>query len=270
MADAAFRSAPSRRRALVTGASRGLGEALALEAPEDVDLVLSARDAAALDGVADRARAQGRDVETIVADLADAESRAALIARVEDRIDLLVNNAGVGAWGRFLSRAPEEHATAAEVDVVAPTELSRRLLPGMITRAGMLGRRAGLINVASSLAFAPAPTFAVYAASKAYLLSLTEALAAELASEPVDVLALCPGPVRTEFGRRAGFGREIPGAMTPAAVARAGWGALGRQRSAVVGLLDTPVFTPAALARSAAAEVAARGARLVELMTRRS
>ena len=266
MTDAAT---PARRRALITGASRGIGAALARAAPPDMDLVLVGRDAGALDATAAAARGDGDVVDVHVLDIAAPAGRAALIEAVSDRLDVLVNNAGVGAWGPFLSRDPAEHAAAVEVNMAAPTALTRALLPGMIERARMMGRRAGVMNMASSLAFAPAPTFAVYAASKAYLLSLTEALAAELSGEPADLLAVCPGAVATEFGERAGFGRSIPGAMDPDRVARRSWDALGRRRTLVLGPVDAPLFTPAALARTAVAEAAARGAQVVSLFSRR-
>ena len=260
---------PARRRALITGASRGIGDALARAAPPDMDLLLVARDADALEAVAEAERARGRRVDVHAVDIAAPEGRASLIDDADGRIDVLVNNAGVGAWGGFLDVDAAAHETAVAVNVAAPTALARALLPGMIERARMMGGRAGLVNMASSLAFTPVPGFAVYAAGKAYLLSLTEALAAEFASDPIDVMAVCPGAVSTEFGARAGFGGAIPGAMAPESVARETWRALGRRRTLVLGPVDAALFTPAALARSVAAEVAARGGRLAELLNRR-
>jgi short-subunit dehydrogenase len=99
---------------------------------------------------------------------------------------------------------------------MAPVVLSRRLLPGMIRRAEAGRRRAGLVIVSSNAAFVPVPRLAAYAASKAFDLSLAEALSAELAAEPVDVLALCPTATRTKFAARSGFGGgNLPGPKTP-------------------------------------------------------
>lgn len=259
----------ARRRALITGASGGLGAALARNAPPTFDLLLTGRDAGALTVLKVAAEAQGRQVEIVAADLDAPEGRRALIAAAEGRIDVLVNNAGLGAYGSFLSRDPTEHRAAVVVNALAPVELSRALLPGMIERARALGGRAGLMNVASSAAFAPAPSMAVYAATKAFLLSFTEALAAELSGDPVDVLALCPGATESNFGLRSGFGRSFPGAMSPDYVAKQAWSALGKRRTLVLGALDAPALAPVALARSAAAQAIWRGSRLAGALFRR-
>ena len=262
-------SRPARRRALITGASRGIGAALARTAPSDMDLLLVGRDADALEAVAEAERSAGRSVDIHAVDIANPQGRASLIEDAADRIDVLVNNAGLGAWGDFLKVEPTAHEAAVAVNMAAPTALMRGLLPGMIARSRMMGRRGGLINMASSVAFAPVPSFAVYAASKAYLLSLTEALTAELRREPIDVMTVCPGAVATEFGERAGFGGSIPGAMTPEHVAARSWAALGHRRTLVLGPVDKALFTPAALARATAAEVAARGAKLAGMFNGR-
>jgi short-subunit dehydrogenase len=135
-----------------------------------------------------------------------------------------------------LENNAEVERTAAEVNVVATADLTRRLLPGMISRAREAEGRAGLINVSSTLAFQPLPFLATYAASKMFIWMYTQALAAELRSEPIDVLTLCPGPTRTAFGRRAGFSLgSFPGAFSPETVARQGLDALGRRSVHVVG-----------------------------------
>ena len=110
---------------------------------------------------------------------------------------------------------------------MATTLLVRRLLPGLLTRAIARDSRAGLVVVASGAAFLPVPNLAVYAASKAFDLSLTEALAAELIAEPIDVLALCPTATRSRFAERSGYRGSIPGAQDPEYVARAALAALG-------------------------------------------
>lgn len=262
---AADAASPGRRRtALVTGASRGLGAALARTAPEDLDLVLTARSAESLAETAAQAARPGREVRIIEADLASAASRADLIAETDGRIDILVNNAAVGSYGAFLDADPYEIARTVEVNAAAPVELTRRLLPGMLRRADLGDDRAGLINLSSGFAFVPVPSLAVYGATKAMILSLTEALAAELSDRPIDVLAVCPGPVRTGFGERAGWGGSMPGAMSPDFVARQTWRALGRQRTLVLGPLDTPLFGPAAFARGLAAQAAWRAVSVME------
>jgi short-subunit dehydrogenase len=136
------------------------------------------------------------------------------------------------------------------VDVLAPAALAHALLPGMIERAETGGPRAGLINLASTLAFTPVPHAAIYGASKAFVLSLTEALAAELDGQPIDVLAVCPGPVRTEFFRRAGLpGRGVPGAYPPKRVARRALADLGRHTVSFTDLPSALLLRPVAETR---------------------
>jgi short-subunit dehydrogenase len=120
----------------------------------------------------------------------------------------------------------------------------------MIERAETGGPRAGLINLASTLAFTPVPHAAIYGASKAFVLSLTEALAAELDGQPIDVLAVCPGPVRTEFFRRAGLpGRGVPGAYPPKRVARRALADLGRHTVSFTDLPSALLLRPVAETR---------------------
>lgn len=258
-----------RRRALITGASRGIGAALAAAAPADMDLILVGRDAEALDAVKTRLTAQSRAVETVAADLSTPEGRDRVVEAAEGRIDALVNNAGLGSYGTFLEGELGRHETTVLVNALAPTVLAHRLLPGMLARAHAGRRRAALINTCSSVAFTPTPSLAVYAATKAYALSLTEAISAELGHEPLDILALCPGPVRSRFGERAGFGRSFPGAMAPETVASRAWSSLGRMRTLVIGPVDTPAFSGVAFARAVAAEGLWRGSKLLDRFVRR-
>lgn len=234
-----FRRTPRQppRRAVVTGASSGIGAAFA-RALDRSDLLLTGRDAAALEALAMELRRDGRTVEVVTADLTSASERGELIAAA-DRFapDLLVNNAGLGSWGRFLEDSAQRAEATVLVDALAPVVLAHALLPGMLARAEAEGRRCGLINVASTLAFTPVPYGAIYGAAKAFVLSFTEALAAELADRPIDVLAVCPGPVRTDFFRRAGFPGGAPwGAIEPERVARWALADLGRL---TVGFTDT-------------------------------
>jgi short-subunit dehydrogenase len=192
--------------ALVTGASSGIGEAFARVLPGRTSLLLTGRNLDALRALAAAVSAPGREVDAVAADLStdagldDVAARAAAFG-----IDLLILNAGTGRYGDFLQVPEVALREMVAVNLLAPAVLAHRLLPGMLTRARDTGGRAGLIVVSSATAFAPVPRLAVYAASKAFDLSLAEALAAELAGEPVDVLALCPSATRTRFAERSGW-----------------------------------------------------------------
>lgn len=250
--------------ALVTGATGGIGEAFAREMPPETNLVITGRDPDKLHKLKE---ALGPErTETVVADLATPEGVEAVAnAANAAGVDLLVNNAGLGEYGGFLDESFSAHRTTIRVNVEAVLELTHRLVPGMLERADLGGRRAGLINVASSLAFFPVPTFATYAASKAFILSFTESLSAELTDQPIDVLCACPGAVKTEFGERAGYRQgSIPGAMPPEKVARASLAALGRQRTVVIGPMSMAAFGPVALARSAFGEAFMRASQVME------
>ena len=236
-----FRRSPQRHHqaAMVTGASSGIGAALARCLPASTGLLLVARNEPALEELASELDTSKRAVDVVVADLATEDGRRTATEAAEAReIDLLINNAGTGKLGRFLDIDEADEQATVEVNVLAVTQLSRVLLPGMIHRARARGERAGLINIASTAAFVPVPHLAVYAASKAFVLSFTEALAVELGGEPVDVLAVCPGPTRTRFGERAGFAPgSLPGARSPDAVAREALASLGRR---TVSFTDPP------------------------------
>lgn len=218
------------QRALITGATSGIGAAFADQLAPTTDLLLPGRDEDRLSATAARLTRPGRTVQTMHMDLADPAAVDALCARAETfGIDLLINNAGLGPVGPFLDNDAELERATVMVNVVAVVTLTRRLLPGMLQRARNSGRRAGLIIVASTAAFAPIPFFATYTASKAFDLNFAEAIAEELRREPIDVVALCPGPTRTAFGTGAGFQMaSLPGATDPATVARAGLAGLGR------------------------------------------
>lgn len=255
-----LRSTPTRHRAaLVTGATSGIGEAFARALPASTGLLLTGRDREKLDRLSAELAAPGRRVETVAADLATDAGLDAVSARAEAfGLDFLIANAGVGPFGDFLQASEESLRATVAVNVLAPTVLARRLLPGMLRRAHEAGRRAGLIVVSSNTAFVPIPRLAAYAASKSFDLSLAESLAAELASEPVDVLALCPTATRTRFAARSGFGGgDLPGAEDPADVAAAALGALGRVRTLVRGPASAALFTAPALARAAVAQTLA-------------
>jgi len=217
------------RFALVTGASSGIGAAFARVLPESTNLLLTGRDADRLGAIAEELAVGPRVVEPFPADLTAPDARRALIDRAgELEVDLLINNAGMGQFGAVLENDPRGEVATVEVNCAAPVDLAVHLLPGMLDRAAYRGDRAGLINVASTFAVSPIPFVATYSASKAFILSWTEALAEELRREPVDVLALCPGATRTEMAERAGFRGRSPFRAEPDQVAREALRALGR------------------------------------------
>ena len=239
------------RRALVTGATSGIGAAFAEELPVRTDLLLTGRDLQRLSEAAERPAHPGRTIETHSADLTDVGARDLLVEHAEAfGVDLLVNNAGIGRLGRFLDNPADVERKTVLLNVVAVVDLTRRLLPGMLERARAGRRRVGLIVVSSTTAFAPVPFFATYAASKTFALQFTEALAEELCGEPIDVLALCPGATRTAFGADAGSRRgNIPFAEEPRMVAAAGLAALGRDTVRVAGRLNEAALGPLVLPR---------------------
>jgi short-subunit dehydrogenase len=203
----------AERRALVTGASSGIGEAFARAlARRGTPLVLVARRADRLEQLA-RELGGAAKAEVVALDLARPDAGAALEAELARRgveVDLLVNNAGAGLTGRFHELPMDRLLAMVDLNARAVVELSRRFLPGMIDR-----KSGGVINVASTSAFQPVPFFAVYAASKAFVLSFTESLAGELQGSGVVVQALCPGLTESEFHQVAGTDR-VPFTRTPA------------------------------------------------------
>ena len=188
------------RSALITGGSAGLGREFARQlAPRARSLVLVARRGEKLDELRDKLIQQhpNLSVYTHKTDLANSSELEELTERLEREridVDLLINNAGLGDLGPFATSDVTRNEQIMLVNVVALTSLTRRLLPGMIAR-----KRGAILNVSSSAGFLPIPGFAVYAATKAYVTSFSEALRAELRGPGVSVCALCPGPVHTEF-----------------------------------------------------------------------
>jgi hypothetical protein len=244
------------RRALITGASSGIGRAFANELPAETDLLLTGRHRNRLDETASSLARPGRTVETHVADLSDEAEIHRLSERAETfEVDLLINNAGRGRFGRIADNDLEEERSTVLVNVLAVVLLTRSLLPGMIRRAREGRRRGGVIIVSSTAGFAPLPYFATYAATKAFELSFSEALREEMRGEPLDILALCPGATRTAFGTGAGLGvGHLPGAADPGKVVRAGLRALGRVPVKITGTLDEATLGPLLLPRRMAAE----------------
>lgn len=186
--------------ALITGASSGIGEETARQlAPYAGRLVLVARRAERLDALKGELEAlwPGLQVTTYAIDLLDAKARKKMIKWLGDEaleIDLLVNNAGLGDYGAFATSDWTKIHRILEVNITALTALTHDLLPPMIERG-----RGAVLNVSSIAAFFPVPNLAVYAATKAYVNSFSEAIRAELRGTGVSVTTLCPGPVETEF-----------------------------------------------------------------------
>ncbi|HEX8214051.1 MAG TPA: SDR family oxidoreductase [Allosphingosinicella sp.] len=216
---------------LVTGASAGLGAEFARQCARRGDeLVLVARRRDRLDALA----AEIGGAHVLVADLQAPGAAARLMAEVESlglSADILINNAGFGLTGMFAKLPLEGQLGMVDLNVRTLTELARLVLPGMIER-----RRGGILNVASTAAFQPGPGFAVYFATKAYVLSFSEALHQELKGTGISVCALCPGPTRTEFGSVAGVTSKSFDRLSadPPSVVAAGLEGLERNKAVVV------------------------------------
>jgi hypothetical protein len=190
---------------LVTGASSGIGEEFALQlAALGHDLILVARREERLRSVADRISALGPRAEVLVTDLADAEAVATLPGRVAElglEVDILVNNAGFGTAHQAFTETPVDSQTGQiRVNCEAIVALSHAFLPAMIER-----RSGAIVNVASTAGFQPLPYEAVYAASKAFAVNFSDALHMEVRDAGVEVLAVNPGPVPTEWQQVAGL-----------------------------------------------------------------
>lgn len=191
--------------AVVTGASAGIGPVFARRlAARGLDLVLVARRADRLEALAAEIRATGRRVEAVPLDLAvpgsDAHLADELARREVGEVGWLVNNAGFGYQGELARHDPSRQAAMIQVNVGALAALTRRFLPAMLARgAGVV------VNVGSTAGFQPVPYFTTYAATKAFVLSFSQALAEEVDGRGVRVVCLCPGPVPTEFFDVAGM-----------------------------------------------------------------
>src|SRR5438874_5402827 len=190
--------------ALITGASAGLGRECARQiASRARTLVLVARREQRLNELRDELRNRNAqlNVHVRVVDLGDKSQIEELVRWLQENkidIDFLINNAGLGDYGSFATSPPKRNNEMLQVNVFALTALTRALLPQMVSR-----KHGAILNVSSSAGFLPIPGMNVYAATKAYVNSFSEALRAELHNTGVCVTALCPGPVHTEFGDAA-------------------------------------------------------------------
>jgi uncharacterized protein len=245
--------------ALITGASAGLGVEFARQlSMRGHALVLAARRRDRIEALAEELG----NARAVTIDLSKAGAATKLIAdcaAAGEQVEILVNNAGFGLIGRFAELDPKRLRQMIDLNVATLTDLCRAVAPGMIER-----RSGGIVNVASTAAFQPGPNMAVYFATKAYVLSLTEALHEELKPHGVKVSCLCPGPTRTEFGEVAGFGGNVAFdrvAMGAPEVVRAGLDGLDKNDAVVVpGLMNKTVaastrFVPRSLVRRIAGAI---------------
>ena len=224
--------------ALITGASGGIGYELAkLFARDGYNLVLVARSGDKLKEIARELQSEFQvSVKTVALDLAAGQGARILFDHLEGEavtVDVLVNNAGFGVFGEFAGMAEEEILGQIQLNVMALTELTRLFLAGMLARGG--GK---IMNVASTAAFQPGPLMAVYYATKAYVLSFSEALANEVARRGVVVSCFCPGATETGFAKRAGMEdsrifKKI-GGMKVETVARDGYRGLMAGKTVVI------------------------------------
>lgn len=229
----------TERITLITGASSGIGTELAkIFASHDHRVALVARRGDRLRMLADEIVAAGGAVPIIIpCDLSQRDAGdkiAAALAAANVEVEFVVNNAGFGMFGRAIEMDRDEQLGIPDVNVRALTDLSLRFVESVIRTRG------GILNVGSIAGFLPGPGMAIYYASKAYVLSFTQALHYELAPKGVRVTALCPGPVPSEFQARAGFEPGLDSAilnLSAAAVARAGYrGLMANKRIVLPGL----------------------------------
>jgi short-subunit dehydrogenase len=250
----------SRPVALVTGASAGIGAEFARAlAARGYDLVLVARRRERLDALAaEIADAHpGTNVRSLAKDLFDSHAVTEIASELADAgvtVDLLVNNAGFGAHGAFAASDPSSQSGQVALNIAALVDLSRAFVSGMVER-----RRGGIINVASTAAFQPLPAMAVYGATKAFVLSFSEALHEEVRRSGVSVVALCPGATDTEFFDVAGDDASVGKRRDVRDVVRTGLNALDRNRAVAVdgfanaALAGSVRFMPRGMVRRVAA-----------------
>ncbi|MBV9393698.1 MAG: SDR family oxidoreductase [Methylobacteriaceae bacterium] len=247
-----YTQAGARRVAIITGASDGIGAELArLMAKKGHDLALVARRRDRLEALAAEIAGAGRPSPLVIPlDLAEASAPEALAETLRaagGQLATLINNAGFGLQGQVAELDPGEQLKMIDLNVRALTALTLKFLPDLIAVRGRI------LNVASVAAFLPGPGMAIYYASKAYVLSFSEALSQELAAKGVSVTALCPGPVPTGFQAAAGMSSDLTKAMSfvqtsPQAVAEAAYrGMMSGRRVVMPSFADWMSASAAAL-----------------------
>lgn len=222
---------------LITGASSGIGYELAkLFARDHNNLILIARSADKLAQIATELQAHGVTVKTIALDLAQPPAPKFLFDQLQREgipVDILVNNAGFGVYGEFVHMPEAEILGQVDLNITALTELTRLFLPAMVQR-----RSGRIMNVASTAGFQPGPLMAVYYATKAYVISFSEAIANELRHSGVTVTCFCPGATHTGFAQRAGTEKsrlfKQLGAMSAEKVALDGYRAVMEGRTLAI------------------------------------
>ena len=228
----------TRNRTLITGASEGIGKEFAfIFAKEGYDLILVSRDEEKLVSLKRDIEKKYRVIVTIyTVDLSKADSAAELFHKINNtgtEVNVLINNAGFGKLASFEKHEIQEFLEMIQVNVTTLTLLTRLFLPEMIKR-----NKGWILNVASTAAFLPGPLMPVYYATKAYVLSLSEALNRELKDTGVQVSTLCPGPTKTQFQIRAGIINmtflDKVNALPPSKVAEAGYKGLIKRKSLII------------------------------------
>jgi short-subunit dehydrogenase len=231
-----------KKTVLITGASSGIGYELTKRFAQDgYDLVLVARDRQRLEQLASElAKQYSVSTKVMPQDLAKATAPDEIfteLQRASIQVDILVNNAGFNVYGPFVEADLPKTLQMIQVNLTALTHLTRLLLPDMVKR-----RNGRILNVGSTGSFAPGPLNAVYCATKAYVLSFSEAIAEELQGTGVTVTALCPGATKTEFAKRASMEDAnifLTGAMKAQKVAEIGYRALMQgKRTVITGLYN--------------------------------
>jgi short-subunit dehydrogenase len=258
-----------KERALITGGSVGIGAALAeVFAAHGHDLVLVSRNREKLEARGSDIRNKfGVDVVCIAEDLADPQGARRLHKAVADRgleVDYLVNNAGVGLYGKFATTDLDAELKMIQLNTTSVVELTKRCLPAMIAR-----RRGRILNVASTAAFVPGPWMSIYYATKAFLLSFSQAIDYELKPHGITVTTLCPGPTESEFKVRAGSQRSRlfeTFVMDAPTVARVGYEAMMQGKAVAIPGLRNKVIAAAVrvIPRPLIAELSHRAARPTE------
>ncbi len=225
-----------REMALITGASTGIGLDLARLMAPDFDLIITARNHARLEEIASEFQGNhGSRVHVIPADLARPDSPQKIFDEVSRRglrVDALINNAGFGAYGEFKDITLEAQLEMIQVNITALTHLTRLFISGMLER-----KHGRIMNVASTAGFQPGPLMAVYYATKAYVISFSEAIANELKGTGVTVTCLAPGATATEFAARADMENSRLfklGRMKSIAVAKAGYKGMMKGKTLVI------------------------------------
>lgn len=221
---------------LITGGSSGIGYELAkIFGENNYQLLLIAKNKDKLEHASEKLKSRGCLVRTIIKDLSDPNSPTQIYKQLEEvgaSIDILVNNAGFATYGPFSENDTEKELEELQLNIITLTHLTKLILPDMLKR-----KEGKILNLASTAAFAPGPLMTVYYASKAYVLSFSEALNEELAGSGVNVTALCPGPTDTGFEASGGLqnsklfkGKNLQASF----VAQAGFNGLMKNKSIVI------------------------------------